>query len=242
MKRLFVSLVYLLFLAFVSSLNAGMTMMIAGGGCSTSIADDFSGDESNWTEVDGAPVVQSGIYDFGDGTGLKGVSLYTNEETCSLNQWVLFEIDAVESVDYVYSGAYLRGEVANTNYQYAVRVDSAAVDEIEWRYCAGGSTHSTCTTIVAATMDTAFAAGQWFGAAVTGTGNDTIMYVWEHGTSDPGAWDGTIGAGSNWGSPNHTFTDNPANPADTGTYIGLYTGHATYWTEFDNFEGGHWTP
>jgi len=57
----------------------------------------------------------------------------------------------------------------------------------------------------------------WFGFEVYGTGNDTTLSYW-YWADDPGDWDA---AHTSWGAALGTFTNNPTNARNTGTYVGV---------------------
>lgn len=87
--------------------------------------------------------------------------------------------------------------------------------------------------------------GDWFGAAVIGTGASTYAYFWDFGTTLPAAaaWDGVEGAGSNWGAYSWKSANAPgANAVDTGTKVGLQSYNINHTdgadTELDNFGAG----
>lgn len=185
------------------------------------ISDDFSGTLANWTIETGSWNIASGELSNGSSNGV----LSHNTDIKSINQYVL-----VKYVIRDYSGAYLRFDGNLSNYAYAVRgISSGAV---EWRYCLG----SSCTTIESTgVLDVG--EGDYIGAFASGTGTNTTVDAWNFGNTPPANPDDP----STWGAPDFTFTADPANPADTGTYIGLYSGNAGLGI-FDNFYGGSYTP
>ncbi len=71
--------------------------------------------------------------------------------------------------------------------------------------------------------------GDWFGATITGTGNDTVVEVFVSAMElgpDPSAWP----------SPECTLTGDPSMPVDTGNRVGVrsYTGSGTRDSYMDN--------
>ena len=144
----------------------------------------------------------------------------------SINQWGVVSVSYTDADASTYAGHYFRSDGNMANVAYALRYERTVTD-IVWRYCTGAS----CTTI--ATWDHSLDDGDSFGYEVEGTGNDTVLRVWDFG--------GSVPARGSWGAADHTFTDNPASAANTGTYIGLYDGHVNL-ASFDDFAGGSYTP
>ena len=97
---------------------------------------------------------------------------------------------------------------------------------VRWEYVNNASfvdRPDTCT--LSSSVDN----GDWFGAVITGLGNDTVVKVYVSSTeldSNP----------DNWPAPVCTLTGDPATPIDTGNRVGVrsYTSSRTNTTFVDN--------
>jgi len=229
MKRLLPFLMLMLF-----SLPADAVVFISGtsgtGACSTSISDDFSGTLSKWTELGTAGnwAIVSGQAKVTDNS----VLIYTDEQTCVAGtQWAMTKIDL--SLGNVYGGLYFRSQNDATTYAYAVRYEETGID-FRWRYCGGAANSdvaASCVTI-GSWLNHTLQDGDYYGAEITGTGTNTVVKIYDLGT--------TAKNYSNWATSNDggtTLTDDPAQAADTGRYVGYYSGAAGD-IGFDDFEAG----
>jgi len=185
-----------------------------GAGCSTSIEDGFSGTLSKWTEHG-----TSGQWSITSGE-LKGLNqsviLYTDEQTCGVEQWIMAKWRVSTSG---YAGIYFRSSNNESAGAYAVRYEKPATD-IVWRSCGGAQNSNTaenCTTI--ATWDYTLTDDNYVGVHVTGTGNDTVVNVYDLGVSAINFANWAASADSST-----SFTTNPGQAADVGTYVGAYNG------------------
>ncbi|MDH3627478.1 MAG: DUF4215 domain-containing protein, partial [Acidobacteriota bacterium] len=84
--------------------------------------------------------------------------------------------------------------------------------------------------------------GEWIGATIDGSGDDTVVRVWRW-LADPDLG-GAVNIDGNWGPPNCIMTENPLSPVNTGTTLGLrsYTGSSTATALADNWFGGDCGP
>ena len=233
MKKLIFILAVLLAVTFLA-LQAQSVVFISGtsggGACSTSISDDFSGTLSKWAELgtSGNWAIVSGQAKVTD----KSVLIYTDEQTCVAGtQWAMTKIDM--SLGAVYGGLYFRSQNDATTYAYVVRYEEPN-DDFVWRYCGGAANSdvaSNCTN-VGTWFNHVLDDGDYYGIEVAGTGTGTEVKIYDLGT--------TAINYSNWASSADsvtTLTDDPGQAADTGKYIGLYSG-ATGDIGFDDFSGG----
>ena len=90
--------------------------------------------------------------------------------------------------------------------------------DVRWEYVldnAFGDRPDSCT------LSSSLQNGDWFGATITGTGNDTVVKVFVSATElDPDP--------NNWPSPACSMTGDPATPVDTGNRVGVRS-----WTSSD---------
>jgi hypothetical protein len=198
-------------------------------GCSTNITDNFSSDLSKWASLDGSMFTIDTVNNELDfPTDGAGAAVYTNEKTCTINQWAAVEYNVVQGN--AWDGIYLRSTNSSQEVAYSVRGNPNESSEIVWRYCYG----KTCTTIATVNTGSPITINDSLGVEIEGTGNDTVVRVWH--------WpDQTIPARGNWGASTHTFTDNPPNPADNGQYVGIYTGNPSS-SSVNIFQAGHLSP
>ena len=221
------------------------------GGCSTTIADAFGAD----TITSGVWVVNAGTWQVTGGVMQQddddnaGMISYENEETCTVDQWLQYEVAQYPSTSYM--GGAFRFDGNTSNVSYAFRFTDGD-NKWEMRDCI----NATCnTTGVSADGLTSPIATDTIGAAVFGTTTSTVMLIW-HNPSSTSAWDSTVGAGSNWGNCDYSFYGSaalaqscdvsdhsigvPGNGwADVGKYTGLYSGgFANAHMQWDNFSAG----
>jgi hypothetical protein len=99
---------------------------------------------------------------------------------------------------------------------------------VRWLSCAGANLN--CTPIDSSPAGSfALADGVALGVAVTGTGTNTVLRVWKNPV-------GTDVSG--WGSPAWISGANPAQAADTGTAVGVFTDRLGDFGELDDFAAG----
>lgn len=193
-------------------------------GSPTTISEDFSGtDLSAWTQQSGTWVLDTvnDNLDTPAGSGL----ISHNTELDTVTQYA--SVKYVSSDFNAYTGIYFRFDGNTSNYAYTVRYQNPTSDFV-WRYC----TSYNCTTI-GSSWPNVLDDGDYYGIEVEGTGTNTIVRLWDFGPSVP--------ARGLWGPADHTWTDNPSHVADTGKYVGLYSGASDLAT-YDDFEAGTYTP
>lgn len=148
-------------------------------------------------------------------------------------------------------GALFRSNNGNgTVYRVVVQCVDTTADgsNIKWSKYTISNCGTTCEMawdedIATGTGVITYADGNCYGFAVTGTGNDTNVYVWNLGATCPGAaWDGDTTGSSNWGAYDWTDGTNPGTPVDTGNYVGIHTYSGGLASDshliLDNWEGG----
>ncbi len=198
------------------------TSAVGGTACSTTIADDFSGDLSKWTEP-WTSSLWSIVTGEARGTG-QAVLLYTDETTCTVTQWVMAKFAHPSNT---FLGVYLRSQNDESTYAYAVRwEDGTGGNDFQWRYCGGSANSNTgenCTTIGSGwTPGTPLDTDDYVGVEITGTGTNTEVKIYDLGT--------TAKNYSNWATSNDqtiTLTDDPAQEANVGKYVGVHNGAGT---------------
>lgn len=213
---------------------ANLTKLAApggGGGGAQAFSDDFNRADAdslgaNWTEfgpdTDIASNQASAPNSFGNES--KGAA-YTGTACSSVNQYVKITIPT----DVSKAGALLRYTDASTEC-YAVRMDLLN-DIFTWDHLT--SPAGTASQIGFSSTLT-LGPGDVMGVTITGTGNSTVIRVWINPTGLPVSasnWDGDT-------TPDHSFTDDPADAVDTGNYVGIqgvWSGGVITW---DNFFGG----
>lgn len=153
---------------------------------------------------------------------------YTGTSCGSADHYVKITI----TTDVSKAGALLRYTDASTEC-YGVRMDLLN-DTFTWNHL---TTPAGTDSQVASSTTLTLAPGDSLGVTITGTGNSTVLRVWinpsgVHVEGDPADnWNGDT-------SPDVTFTDDPADPVDSGNFVGLqgiWSGGDITW---DNFFGG----
>jgi hypothetical protein len=124
------------------------------------------------------------------------------------SQGVIFRSSAINGT----AGPHYEVHAADSEVRWEHVLDDAFVDRPD-----------TCT------LASAIPDGSWFGAQITGTGNNTVVEVFVSATElspDP----------SGWPLPVCTLTGDPATPVDTGNRVGIrsYTKSQTVATFMDN--------
>lgn len=214
MKRLLMVLL-LLSLGTIASANPFLLLMSGGEPptheCDRDILLEWWTDTTGWT-------IDSGGWEIFEGWIRGDNWLYSilrnNTQTEAEYQWGRFEIDYVnEGTGYYLMGIILRSS-GSSGYYYVIGLEWNDLGEgahnIEWQVWNGTNRVQTVKS-----QATTWQAGDSFGARVTGTGNDTVIDVWKNPS-------GTCP--DDWGSPTWSWTDNPTNAADSGTYVGLFCG------------------
>lgn len=200
-----------------------LSQKIAGGGGGAAFSDNFSGTLANWTQTAGSWDINTGQLRLVTGGFGNGVITFT-ADTCDTTQGYMAatrgDDGSFPRFIFRYSndgGAHYALEISNSNigWYYYATVGASPVQI--------GSNFGTSTgigTVVACT---------W-----TGTGTSTVVRVW----IDPGA--NTPTSVSDWnGAADHTWTDDPATPVNSGLYVAIGGSQGTGNTErWDNFFGG----
>jgi len=207
--------------------------------CSTGGSDDFSTDPfaSRWNKdlnEDAIGITYDGTNQRLNcttaGSGDYNHSVYTSGGGASANMWVKAQIGwSGSSPKLTYGITLRRSTVASPVYliMFALGTDTTA----SWRYWADDGTTAP-VTIADLTGCGSFSVGDYIGARVTGTGNDTVLDLWKNPSgSDP----------DDWGAACATDTTDPGTAVDSGVYGGVYcratsaTSVTGYW---DNFSSG----
>jgi len=245
MKRLL--LIALILLAIPSFALAGMVIQtVAGGEAGVNFYDDFGTDPlgTRWVNLSGSGENYDDVNDNWDFT-LSSAYLY-DTQTTTTNQWAI--VERVTTVGEGYPGIYFRSTNNASECAYVVR--AVGITGFIWRDCKGHS----CDDI-SSLWSRVIAYGDYFGITVEGTGDSTIVTVYDFGATTPdscasaAACDPDTLTWDDYDEAKNAFTDNPGQAggdcdselADTGKYMGLYFGSNNDST-FDDFFFGDWIP
>lgn len=203
----------------------------AAGGGLAAFSDNFDRANSttlgaNWTEDDPDLDIFSNTLRIVDGGFAQTYAFHTT--SCStVNQYGQIEIAA--------EGGFPTMAFRYVNSSTEFYFMSFGAITVNWNHAA--SLAGAQTQINAASGTIAMSAGTILSVTITGTGNSTVVRVWDDvpsGTTPTSAssWNGDT-------TPDATFTDDPGNPVDTGFLIGIGGAQNTGNTErFDDFFGG----
>lgn len=206
----------------------------AAGGAAFS--DDFNRADSdslgaNWTEADPDIDILNNNAQLVDGSFGGLFAIYTNTACSTVNQYV--QINHAGTSESSYDQIPVRYTDASTEFYYF----EFGVATIDWYHLTaiGG----TATQINASSgTPTETGAGAVFSITITGTGDNTVVRIW----TDSALLGTTPVSADNWNgdtTPTATFTDNPANPVDAGSYVGIGgTQNIANDIEFNSFLGG----
>lgn len=222
----------------------------AGGGGGQSFSDDFDdrgsdeelGDSANWTEYNTATnseiwaddsetyILPGNTAPGQDPDNFETLSaIYTGQQCDTVSHWALVRLVGENGT--ASAGLILRAENSSTANCYHVTFDSGS-NQMKWEVAtAEGSFQETVQTSSGIT----FTNTHYYGAEVSGTGDSTVIDIWDLGTSDPG----TTGP-SGWGTADISMTNNPTSACDVGKYVGVrfYTADSAGQEIIDNFRGG----
>lgn len=194
-----------------------------GGGGGANFSDNFSGTLSNWTQEAGTWDINTGQLRLTDGSFANGAIIFT-ADTCDTTQGYM---RATRGDD----GSFPRFIFRYSNdggAHYAIEIANA---ECGWYYypTVGGS-----PTQIGTDFSTTTGIGTVVAITWTGTGTGTIIRVWIDPTSN------TPTSVSDWdGAADHTWTDDPGAPVNSGLYVGIGGSQGTANTlRWDNFFGG----
>lgn len=186
-------------------------VVASGGGGGASFSDDFNRADSdslgaNWTEADADVDISSNKLLFRDGSFATIFAVH-NTSTGSAVQYVQFETSAAAG----YMQIVFRYTDASTPFYY-LEFGSTTVN---WFYMPQIGGTPTQINAVSGTIS----AGSTISATITGSGDSTIVRIWDDATG------GTLpSAADNWNgdtTPTATLTDNPATAVNSGNYVGL---------------------
>lgn len=204
-----------------------------GGGSGQSFSDDFdraNGDSlgANWTEAAGDIDIASNQAAQQSGSFAKVLAIYSGQATDTAVQYC--KVTVVTPGGNPYAEIVLRYTDSSSPY-YTLGM-SVSDDTVQWLHYANVAGSSTDVSSASAMT---FASTFTVGVTITGTGDSTIVRVWNAPTADAptsaSSWDGE--------AADVEFTDNPASPVNTGAYIGLEAyGAAAADVAFNNFFGG----
>jgi hypothetical protein len=202
------------------------------------ITDDFDRADSatlgaNWTiSVGSIGITNNQAIQITEGYGQILAKCAT--ETSSVTQYGKVTLDGSQALGSgIYPQILLR--VNGTAECYAVEARPNE-DQIVWLVYTN-TTGGNATTIASAAATVA--TNSTWGATISGTGTSTTIRVWIDPTNTPAtadSWDGDA-------TPTVTFTDNPANEANTGKGVGVavYASNLGY-VRLNNFTAGDTTP
>lgn len=152
--------------------------------------------------------------------------LRNNTQTEAEYQWGKFKVAyLVESG----AGSYFEGialrMTGSTGYRYVVGLEwTGSAHYLMWKVVNGTTTVQTVQS-----QSITLAQGDVFAARVTGTGSSTVIDIWKNPS-------GTCP--DDWGTPTWTFTNDPTNSADTGTYVGIFSERDNSCMEITDVAGG----
>ncbi|MDX1388115.1 MAG: hypothetical protein R3344_02945, partial [Acidobacteriota bacterium] len=192
------------------------TAGVCDGGVPAVISDDFTGSgapPAEWAEINGSWAESLGMFGVDTSTDAS-LAYYADEAVCSPDHWVRVAYSDVGSAN----GVVLRQvSTDDTAVRYVVTYDES-IGTVEWSYCTGST--PACTAIDDSGLGSfSLTNGDTLGVAVSGTGNGTVIDVWENPAgADPDAW----------GDPDWTSAVDPGagNYADAGQHVGLFVGSA----------------
>ena len=197
-----------------------------GGGSPVSFSDDFNRTDAdslgaNWTEADGDIDIFSNTARLSEGGFGENYAIYTGTACATANQYVRITMAA--------EGGYPSIPLRYTNSSSAFYVIEFSNTTVDWYHksAIGG----TSTQINASSGSISISSGSVLAMSISGTGTSTEVKVWINPGSgiDP----------STWGAATITFTDNPASPVDTGSYVGIGGAQGSANTvQYDLFYGG----
>ena len=201
-----------------------------GGGGASAVNDDFNRGSlgANWTVADGGAIIAGSTeLNFTEGSFGENIIIYSAGITSDGAGYVSFtkrDGDTYPMIIFRYTNS--------TSPFYALEFDNSSVNWVR-RSQIGG----TNSQVNASGGTGSFGDNQRIGMTYIGTGDSTIVRVWNIGTSrglptTADSWDGDS-------TPEATFTDNPASPVNTGGYVGLgsYQGSANQ-AFMDDFRAG----
>jgi hypothetical protein len=215
----------------MGNLWSNALQMIGFGGTVDFTTETFA-NLSSWTEIGttGRHSIVSNQLKITWASGAFTGLIY-NTQTSSLTQHAKMQFVNGNNAWNAYPGFWFRRTGTANAKLYGLDARDGYSD-VGWAWHTENSTLSIGGVIQTGNFGSALADGEWIGVEVTGTGADTIVYVWKW-ASDPGVR-------ANWGTASLTFTNDPGgNACDTGLYIGIrgYAGAATDVT-LDNWTGG----
>ena len=198
----------------------------SGGGSPQSFSDDFSGDLSDWTVIEGSHSIVGGEMRLGTASYSPNIFQYSATACDGVNQYIKFSMDAQN-----YPQIYFR--FTDGSSPFYILAFSVSNDEITF-IRTDDSTDATPDTF--ATRSHEISTGdETYGVTMEGTGTDVTIRVWYEPTADAptsaSLWDA--------GAPDLTVTENPTTPVDTGNYLGMGGAQASAGNIYlDDFFGG----
>lgn len=197
---------------------------IAAGGSQTLFTDDFSGTLAAWTLEAGGFDITGGEMRATTGGFADNLNIYSTamNTTSGHVRYTRREDSAFPRIAFRFTN--------DASPYYAIEISNSL--QGWYRYASvGGASAQIGTDFSAST-----AIGTVIGITWTGTGTGTIIRMWidTASTQHPGAsatWNGV--------APDHTWSDDPASPVDSGALCGLGGGQGSAnLLLYDNFSGG----
>lgn len=185
--------------------------------------------------------------------GVQYITLYGNSVLTDDQAGIIQVRDCDQTAGDVGVALVFRAQSGSTGPLYAVRATIAdgGAGQIKWRHC--DAVTNTCSGIDSSSSSYTISDYDYLGFAVKGSGSSTYTYFWDFDSSPPTGcpnscpeWDGTEGAGSNWGNYTWKSSNDPTDilgvdkSVDSGKYVGLYvlTGTSTVNNRWDNWFAG----
>lgn len=204
-------------------LGASVRIQASGGGGGANFSDNFSGTLANWTIDAGSWDINTGQLRMVTGGFANNVITFT-ADTCDTTQGYMAATRGDDGSFPRFIFRYNNDDGAH----YAVEISNTALG---WYYypSLGGS-----PTQIGTDFSTSTGIGTVVAITWTGTGTGTIVRAW----IDPGT--NTPTSVSDWnGAADHTWTDDPATPVNSGLYVAIGGSQGTANTgRWDNFFGG----
>jgi len=210
----------------------GLVLLMASPGFPTDVSDDFNRADSDsmgsdWSEDNGDTDISSNQAIATTGSWARVAIIWT-ADTIDDDQYVKATLTRMDGSDYPF---IILRYTDSSSEMYRLQVSGA---NTYWSRCATltGSCGSDIETSTAVT----WSATDEVAVTIEGTGDDTVIRVWENPTNDTPAqvdgWDN----GSD--TADITFTTNPSDPVDTGSYVGLARNDGDASGGWDDFFAG----
>lgn len=235
MRRLLALLLTCLALRAQSPMQFGGFMSGSKAASGAAFSDNFNRGNSdslgaNWTEAAADIDILSNNAQLVDGSFGDMFAIYTGTACSTVNQYV--QVQLAGTSESAYLQMPLRYTDGSTEFYY---IEFAATTAEWYHMTAIGGTPTKLNAVNGSFVG--LGAGSVISITITGTGDNTVIRIWDDvavGTTPTaaGTWDGDS-------TPTASFADNPANPVDSGSYVGIGgTQNLANDIEINDFEGG----